>query len=67
MAASHPESTQLTSDQRRQLGAVYQLILSWRRESNNQQASRDEQPVQASTPVHESKAIAAPPKSRGLT
>jgi|GEM_PF-6408103 len=67
MVVSHPEEIQLTPEQRRRLGAVYQLILTWRREKDNQTASQDNQSVHATTSPDKLETVACPPDLRGLT
>ncbi len=59
MAAPLLEEYQLTPEQRRRLGAVYQLLLRWRRENNDQQASQTERPAQTAASTRESPAHAA--------
>ncbi len=53
MTALPPEENQLTPDQRRRLGAVYQLILSWRRENNTQKTDQAGQHPQTVAPANE--------------
>lgn len=59
MTVLPPEENRLTPDQRRRLGAVYQLILSWRRENYDQKASQAEQPPQTVAPANEPQTRAA--------
>jgi hypothetical protein len=59
MATPLPERDQLTPDQRRRLGAVYQLILSWRRENNTQKTGQAGQHPQTVAPTNESQTRAA--------
>ena len=66
MAASPSAEIQLTPEQRRRLGAVYQLILSWRREGNDQKANLNEQADQATVPQNKPEGIAHSPDNRGL-
>ncbi len=54
MATPLPEKEQLTPEQRRRLGAAYQLILSWRRKNTTQAAGQTGQPPQTVTPANES-------------
>ena len=57
------ENIELTSDQRRRLGAVYQLILSWRRDSVLRQPGDDEQPSQVFEPESHPSSITQPEDS----
>ena len=66
MAASPSAEIQLTSEQRRRLGAVYQLILSWRRDDNSQKANPNEQADQTTIPQNKHEGIAHSLDDRGL-
>jgi hypothetical protein len=60
-------ATQLTPNQRHQLAAVYQLILSWKRESHLPKASGDAQLHQpSSAPKPDADTTMARPKLRGV-
>lgn len=59
MAAPLLEEYHLTPEQRRRLGAVYQLILSWRQKNNDQKASQADRPPQTVVPANEPQTRAA--------
>ena len=67
MAASPSAEVRLTPEQRRRLGAVYHLILSWKRGDNDQKLNLNEQGAQVTQPQDKPEVVAHPPDNRGLT